>query len=304
MSRLLVHLASGVGNIVLATPLLQVLARAGHEVDLLVDGDYGDTAGLFAAWGSLRAVHTGGLSALLRSGGYDRVIPAVPPFYWPRYARLYAHQRNLVPRPPNTAFYADEQAYYLSFARSLDCAVEAAPSCFLPVAPDTRQGIGPHTVVLAPGCKTGEMAAKRWPYFPELAQRFAHVAVVGTPDDLFRHDGSAMHFPDHARTFIGQRSLTETAALLAAAGTVVANDSGLGHIAAAVGVPTLLLFGPTPHVTLGAMADNVTVLRAGLSCEPCWFRSRLAACRQRVDCLHHLSVDTVAAAVTALLEGA
>lgn len=85
--------------------------------------------------------------------------------------------------------------------------------------------------------------------------------------------------------------------MLAAAGVVVANDSGLAHVAAAVGTPTVMIFGPTPHVTLGRFAPNVEVLRAGLPCEPCWFGARFNACDARLTCLSDITVERVARVV-------
>ncbi|HEU0054671.1 MAG TPA: glycosyltransferase family 9 protein, partial [Longimicrobium sp.] len=163
------------------------------------------------------------------------------------------------------------------------------------------RGVTRSTLVLAPGCKTGEMTAKRWPHFAALAGRFADVAVVGTEDDLRGHDGAPMAFPAHVRSLVGALSLRETAEVMAAAGVVVANDSGLGHLAGATGVPTLLLFGPTADAILGPFPPNVTVLRGGLPCEPCWNGPRLRACAGRVDCLQALAADRVEREVRALL---
>ena len=157
------------------------------------------------------------------------------------------------------------------------------------------------SVALAPGCKTGEMAAKRWPHYAELARRLDDVVVVGTSDDLRHFDGRDMLFPAHVRSFVDRLSLRQTAELLASAGVVVGNDSGLSHVAAAVGTPTVMLFGPTPDLSLGALPSNVRVMRAGVACEPCWFGARMDACRGRVDCLKQLDVDTVAREVVVLL---
>ena len=104
------------------------------------------------------------------------------------------------------------------------------------------------------------------------------------------------------RSFLDQLTLRQTAAVLAAAGAVVGNDSGLSHIAAAVGTPTVMLFGPTPHLSLGQFPPNVQVLRAGLACEPCWFGARLRACTAQIHCLQQLSVDTVEHVLRLLLE--
>ena len=288
---LLVHLAAGIGDVVLATPLLALLARQGFAVDVRVDGDYPETADLLRDWGALRRVSVGTNAP---PGTYRAVLPAVPPFYWPRYAAQYRGVANAVARPPDAGFHCDEQGWYLGFAAPFAAAAEA-PFCTLPVAPDPALGIGAGTLVLAPGCKGGEMAAKRWPHFPALAEMFADVAIVGTADDVARCGA----FPPHARSHVGRLSLRATAAALAAAGAVVANDSGLGHVAAAVGVPTVLLFGPTSDCAPGRFPPNVTVLRPALACAPCWFGARFAACAGRIDCLAALPPARVAAAVRA-----
>jgi len=297
----LLHLAAGVGDIVLATPLIAALDRLGHDVELLLHADYPATAELFEDWAAVRAIHAGpAAAARLRAGEYQAAVPAIPPFYWPRFRRLYAGVRGVVARPPDRLFYQDVQVWYLAFARALGFPAGRHPGVRLPIAPDRRYGVGGATVVLAPGCKTGVMAAKRWPGFAELARRFDDVAVVGTADDL-RAGGRTLDLPPRARSFVDRLSLRQTAELMAAAGAVVANDSGLGHVAAAVGVPTLLIFGPTPDRTLGPLPPNVRVLRSGLPCEPCWLTARLAACGGAATCLLRLETDTVERAVREIL---
>ena len=201
----------------------------------------------------------------------------------------------LVPnrRPSDGLFYENEQAFYLSFARTLGWD-GAIPCATLPIAPTKRTDVTECTLVLAPGCKTGEMSAKRWPYYSELSEMFDEVAVVGTSDDLRLDDGRPMQFGPGVKSFVDQLTLRETAEVIAAAGAFVGNDSGLSHIAAAVGTPTVMIFGPTPDRTLGRFPPNVRVLRRGASCEPCWFGSRLRDCAGRIDCLAQVPVKTVA----------
>jgi ADP-heptose:LPS heptosyltransferase len=292
----LVHLGSGIGNIVLATPLLVALHRLGATVDVCLSADYPETADLLREWVLVRTVVQ--CPDLTR---YEAVIPAVPPFYWRAFASMYHGRPRIVARPPDALFYTDEQEYYLSFARALGFA-GTRPCYTLPVGPSDRYGVRASTVVLAPGCKTGKMAAKRWARFPELAAQLDDVAVVGTREDLIRFDGTEMRFEPHVPSFVGRLTLRETAEMLASAGVVVANDSGLGHVAAAVGTPTLMIFGPTPHATLGRFPPNVRIVRAGLPCEPCWFGGdRFRACESRIDCLRAISVDLVVHEVVALM---
>ena len=310
--RCLVHLASGVGNVVLATPLLVALDELGYAVHVCLDADYSQTAGLLQPWSVVREVHGGGLAAAVRAGGaaskWNTIVPAVPPFYWRRYAHAYKALTNsighgrIVPRPPDRLFARDEQAFYLAFARELGYPDNARPLPQLPIGPGEAEArVGVETVILAPGCKTGTMSAKRWPHFEALAMRFADVVVVGTADDLRHYDGRPMAFPAHVRSLVDRLSLRETAELMAAAALVVGNDSGLSHVAAAVGVTTLMLFGPTDHTCLGPLPPNVMVLRAGLPCEPCWQVAPLAACRRRIDCLAQLDVERVERAARSLM---
>jgi ADP-heptose:LPS heptosyltransferase len=298
--EVLVHIGAGIGNVVLATPLLAALHEMRFTVDAWLSGDYAQTADLLRAWSAVRAVSTDA-SLDLRSRHYNHVIPAIPPFYWPRYAAKHSATLPLVPRPSESLFYQDEQEFYLSFARRLGYAPECRPLVRLPIASSELQDVGSNTLVLAPGSKTGEMAAKRWPYYSELADEFDNVAVVGIADDLQRYDDTPLRFAPHVKTFVDRLTLRQTAELLAAAGAVVANDTGLAYISAAVGTPTLILFGPTPHITLGRFPPNVRVLRTGLTCEPCWFGHRFHTCAGRIDCLRRLSVASVRDQVLDLL---
>src|SRR3569833_894521 len=181
----LVHLASGIGNIVLATPLLDALNERGLTVDLCVSADYSATIDLLRDWSILRDIFTD--AGVLRSTIYDAILHAVPPFYWHRFRAICENgPRRTMPRPPDALFYENEQAWYLAFARALGYPGDRHPALTLPIGPSSR--LSPATVVLAPGCKTGEMAAKRWPGFNKLAEFLPDVAIVGTADDLIDAD--------------------------------------------------------------------------------------------------------------------
>jgi ADP-heptose:LPS heptosyltransferase len=299
----LVHLASGIGNIVFATPLLVALDELGVTIDVCLDADYPQTADLLRPWSVVREMYAGRQPDPRWLASYDAVIPAIPPFYWQRFARAYRGVSRLIARPPDRLFAEDEQAYYLEFAHALDYPRGRRPTCQLPIGPcDDEARVTLRSVVIAPGCKTGRMAAKRWPHFPDLAARFSDVVIVGTVDDMRRYDGTEMRFPPHAKSFVGELTLRDTAELMASAGAVVANDSGLAHVAAAVGTPTVMVFGPTDDRCLGPMPANAAVTRAGLPCEPCWTSAPLAACGGRVDCLARLTVDAIERRVRALVE--
>jgi ADP-heptose:LPS heptosyltransferase len=299
---ILVHLATGVGNIIFATPLIQVLRREGYLIDVLIDGDYAGVGELFQGWNAVRTVYDGRRERIAEAA-YPKIIPAIPPFAWGLYELSYKNVGSVVRRPADRLFYYNEQAYYLCFAAAVGCDISKPPGYFLPRLNTPNSPENRRTLAIAPGCKSEIMAAKRWPFFPQLADYFEDVVTVGTEDDLVDADGTTFTFSPHVRSFIGMLSLKDTAVVLGNAAVVVANDSGLGHLAGALGVPTILLFGPTPDQTLGPLPENVIVIRRGLNCEPCWFGPRFRACAGRIDCLHEIDAPSVARNVARLMAG-
>ncbi|MEA2939597.1 MAG: heptosyltransferase [Bradyrhizobium sp.] len=125
-------------------------------------------------------------------------------------------------------------------------------------------------VALAPG-SVG--ASKRWSYYPEaarlLTQRGLDVWVVGGPGEKALAAEIIAGGP-------GVRDLTGTdlrngILAMAAASVAISNDSGLMHIAAAIGTPTMGIFGPTsPYLwaPLNGLAATVQT-RTPPPCEPC-----------------------------------
>ena len=92
--------------------------------------------------------------------------------------------------------------------------------------------------------------------------------------------------------FCGKTDLKELTALIAGAKAVVSNDSGPMHIAAALGVPVIALFGPTDPYKTGPYGwqekKNLRVIRALISCSPCFKKK----CKDLL-CMDGISVGTV-----------
>lgn len=136
----LVHLASGIGNIVLATPLLIALNHLKFIVDVLMHADYPQTADLLRDWSIVREVFATGSKEII-DRGYNFIIPAIPPFYWSRFAHFYTNVARIIRRPPDSLFYRDEQEYYLSFARALGYPIDCKPFYGLPISPSESFGL-------------------------------------------------------------------------------------------------------------------------------------------------------------------
>ena len=100
--------------------------------------------------------------------------------------------------------------------------------------------------------------------------------------------------------FCGRLDLASTAAVLARSGLLVGPDSGIAHLAVAVGSRAIVLFGPSDPLKWGPPPDRGIALRESLPCSPCSMFGYTKPCR-RYACMSALSVDRVLAAVLASL---
>src|SRR3984893_10079882 len=131
-------------------------------------------------------------------------------------------------------------------------------------------GTGP-AVALAPG-SVG--ASKRWTYYPEIARLLAEqgldVWVVGGPGE--KALAAAIVAGGGARTRdLSGSDLRNGILAMATASVAISNDSGLMHIAAALGTPTIGIFGPTsPYhwAPLNGLAATV-LTKTSVPCQPC-----------------------------------
>lgn len=98
----------------------------------------------------------------------------------------------------------------------------------------------------------------------------------------------------------GGLSLAETAAVIRAAGLFIGGDSGLGHLAVALGTPTVLLFGPSDHQKWGHAGVRHAVIRRPVACAPCFIFGYHRPCRT-IACMRGITVDQVVAAARQLL---
>ena len=150
------------------------------------------------------------------------------------------------------------------------------PQLLVPAAETGRwrqaNGLGTSpAVALAPG-SVG--ASKRWTYYPELARLLADrgldVWVVGGPGEKALAQEIVAAGGARVRDLTGT-DLRNGILAMAAASVAISNDSGLMHIAAAIGTPTMGIFGPTsPYhwAPLNGLAATVQT-RTMVACQPC-----------------------------------
>jgi lipopolysaccharide heptosyltransferase II len=152
---------------------------------------------------------------------------------------------------------------------------------------------------VSPGAAYGN--AKRW-----LPERFAEAArsvlnhtvlLFGSPAERELCQAIAAQLPN-ARNLAGATTLREFIDLAAACHLFLTNDSGAMHVASALGVPTIAIFGATDDTTTGPTGPFARVVREHAECSPCLLRE----CPIDHRCMSAVTVQRVAATAHQLLE--
>ena len=148
-----------------------------------------------------------------------------------------------------------------------------------------RFGLREPYIALCPGAEYGP--AKRWPYFAELAGRAQKpVVLLGSPNDAAAAAGIG------GTNLVGKTTLDEAIDLIAGADLVVSNDSGLMHVAAALGRPLVALFGSSSPEKTPPQAGRSRIVWLKPECSPCYERECPLG---HFRCMREITVDRVLA---------
>jgi heptosyltransferase-2 len=208
-----------------------------------------------------------------------RLDPQASPLLAERYAALAGDAGESVPRPlPVVRLRVDEASRGATLSRLGLAASRPA-------------------VALCPGAEYGP--AKRWPveHFAGLARELAARAcptwVVGSDQDASLGEAIVHSAGSDCINLCGRTTLTEAIEVLASTRLVVSNDSGLMHVAAAVGRPLIALYGSSSPAYTPPLAADAQVIRLDLPCSPCFQRE----CPLRhFNCMNQITPAMVLAA--------
>ena len=217
--------------------------------------------------------------------------------------------------PPPSAY--GHQAYYylqLLFRAGLIDKPERVKEIHLQVVDSEKQWAnrylsalslgGPRFLVgLNPGASFGP--AKRWPAerFAALADRLigaldADVLIFGSREERPLAEEIA-HAMEHTPAVVaGETTLRQLMALQAQCRLIVTNDSGPMHLAAALGVPLVAIFGSTDERATGPLGSPIRIVKDRVECSPCGLRE----CPIDFRCMRNITVDDVYRAALQLVK--
>lgn len=196
-------------------------------------------------------------------------------------------------RPPRSR----EHHHSLDYVRLAEAIGGSGNPCVPSPAVETSRP--PHTA-LFPGARYG--GAKRWPGFRELALRLT--VETGLETVLYGSADEREYLMELASGIQGCSAasgldIPGLASAIRSSVLTVGNDSGGVHLAAAMGVPTVTIFGSTSPEWTAPSGGNGVYLTAGLECSPCYRRS---CPRGEAECLRRISAGEVLNASLSLLK--
>lgn len=188
-------------------------------------------------------------------------------YRWKRFL-LFRFRKNLFPHPFSGQFALLEPLQEWG----IEAVAPEVPQLFLPPAQvkAVRAKLPPgfdRFVALAP---SAAFELKRWPleYWKTLIEKMpgTRFAVLGGPEDGFVETLAAAA-PDRVVNLAGRLSLNESADVIALSDALVANDTGLMHVAEQIGKPCVALMGPAPFGF--PSRPRTRILELNLACRPC-----------------------------------
>ncbi len=219
--------------------------------------------------------------------------------------RIMLLTKSVVPRASDSPRH--QVYYYLDLIRELGFET-LEPQLKMPLPPEVLSsarsrlkalGVDQEKpiVIISPGASYGP--AKRWP-----ASRFAHLAsllqekkgaeilIIGAKEEMDIATSISLSMPRRPTILTGATSLAELVGLISLATLFISNDTGPMHIANALGVPVVAIFGPTDPAVTGPFQKPSVCLKKEVPCWPCSYR----ACPYDHRCMTGISAEEVLAA--------
>ena len=207
---------------------------------------------------------------------------------------------------------------YLDLARAISLPIAAPRMRFEPTVQERQSVSRPSRLRVAlftgGGSNPGmDLTAKRWPLdrYEELARRLIHVLgaqvlLIGGPGDVPLNQqlqDALGGQEDGVINLTGKTTLGELAAQLEQCALFIGNDSSPMHLAAAVNIPVIAIFGPTSPQEYGPYPlddpRHIAIWRHPTG-KPCFFLGKMQAC-DHCTCVQSVTVDDVWQAVLQLI---
>ena len=307
----------------LVKPAVAELFAEHPSVDqILIYEDPGAHAGLLGRWTLAKVLRRHSFDmAILFQNAFDAAVLAFFAGVPRRYGYATDGRRLLLTDPirvPERTSIGHQCHYFQNLLRPLGMDTEVRrPQLYLSEHETgsaekmfSESGIGETDFVIGlnPGSTYG--SAKRWlpERYAEAADRLiqslslytarrARVIIVGAPGEEALGQAIADSMQSEPVQFAGRTSVRDLMGVIQRCRLFLTNDTGPMHIAAALGVPVVAVFGPTDPSRTSPLGDRHTMVRQAVDCAPCLLRE----CPIDHRCMTRVTVDEVCEAALRLL---
>ena len=294
-------LGGGIGNIVQATPSINLLSKSGFCVDLCLFCNSSQDLDVFKI-SSVNNLYINKYPDVFYD--YQLVGPFVP--------TLVKRSKIILTSKINYAQHLPESEVYRDMIKQIgiNIPLEDIEINFL----NGSDKIDNDTIAIYPGCKSN-WSMKRWDKYDALSEKFDKVMVFGTDEDINSHGNPPWinrkyNWPKHVNFY--KSSLKNVAHAISQCKFFIGNDGGLSHIAAATGIKTFVLFGPSSIIKNKPLSKNCYAITLNLECSPCQFRkdqngkqifaSNKNDCPFNLRCMKDMSVNFVFEKINSFLK--
>ena len=165
-------------------------------------------------------------------------------------------------------------------------------------------GVRSWELIVGFGPSGGNSSLKQWPVknFGDLgkwlkAEYKAHIVIVGGPDEEMFGEDIVRMAGTSVINMVGKTTLRQMGALLKRCNLYIGNDAGPLHVAAAMNIPLIALFGSSCPHRFSTWGDHQTVIWSGFDCSPCFRKYHANRCKycimDRPNCILSITVEQV-----------
>lgn len=277
-NKILLGLTQGIGNVIMATPLIKALRTLNLEIDILEGGFKPNATDVLK--------NMSGVQIITEEEAEKKIYLLGLQSVWPRpgIERFCAQARSAgnIINAWQKGIFAHEVEMNMSLAYTLQYKGEI-PSlyCYFnkavePTTKDIRVGI--HV------CRQyhHQFYANRQLHKPymiahSLVEKEMVPVIVGHKDCVIDKEA----YPPETQ-FMDGLELADTAGVIKSLDAMINEDSGIMHVAAAMDTPQIAVFGPTSDMKNRPWSEKAAVIKQGLSCVPCQFTPKEPTCTRNV----------------------
>lgn len=295
MNTICMYFKSGIGNLIMTTPAMQSLAsmESDNKIDVCLDATWTQDERIPAIKDILNSLPF--VRQVLKYPGDD--ISKYEKWFFPVQCapseltkEVMTKTKQRWPSPGWREIFIHETEVNMQTARSLGYNKPMIPPKYMSLAEGPTLEFKKPIIGLSNGAFRAPMWVKKhWPHFAMLSDTLrlyfnASVIGIGGQGEL---DGVTLEY-----NYCGKLSITESAKAISQLDLFITTDTGCMHIADALDISIIALYGSTLASKTAPLGKKTKVLKPFLSCAPCQYEERFHSC-QHAGCMEAITVGEV-----------